>query len=204
MAFHSQARQDEWVLKALNQKRNGFFVDCGAFDGVKFSNTCVLEKEFGWKGICIEAGDKCFDKLKDNRNCICVHACVDGKKQRVKFSDSFGEMGGKIIDKETTEGNINIVWKYTSTLKEILDKYNAPKIIDYLSLDVEDFEERVLKDFSFDEYTFLTMSIERPSKKLKKIFKQNGYIEVDTIYRSGIVLDVLYIHESLSEVKNEK
>jgi len=200
MTFHSQAGQDEWVLKILNQKRNGYFVDCGAFDGVKFSNTCILEKEFGWKGICIEAGDRGFAKLKDNRNCICVNACVDGKKQRVKFSDSSDTMGGGIIDKGTTyEGNRNFVWKQTITLKEILDKHNSPKIIDYLSLDVEGAEERVLKDFPFDEHTFLTMSIERPSEKLKEILKQNGYMVVYTIYRGGIILDVLYIHKSLNQ-----
>ena len=80
-------------------------------------------------------------------------------------------------------------------------KYNAPKIIDYLSFDVEGTEERVLKDFPFSEYTFLTMSIERPSEKLKEMLNQNGYIEVDTIPRGSVILDVLYIHKSLNEVK---
>ena len=37
-----------------NQK-NGFFVECGAFDGETRSNTLILEEELEWNGILIEA-----------------------------------------------------------------------------------------------------------------------------------------------------
>ena len=55
--FHSQPEtaQDEWVIWQLKAKHNGFFIEIGAFDGVYHSNTLVLERDFGWDGILIEA-----------------------------------------------------------------------------------------------------------------------------------------------------
>ena len=40
----SQYGQDQLIDKLLNQKRNGFFVEIGGFDGETFSNSLFLEK----------------------------------------------------------------------------------------------------------------------------------------------------------------
>ena len=57
------------------------------------------------------------------------------------------------------------------------EKANAPKVIDYLSLDVEGAELEVLKNFPFKKYKFLSMKIERPSKELNKIlFKMDTFL----------------------------
>ena len=50
----SQINQDIFVLYTLNWKRNGFFVEFGATDGMDLSNTYLLEKDFGWRGILSE------------------------------------------------------------------------------------------------------------------------------------------------------
>lgn len=63
----------------------------------------------------------------------------------------------------------------TATLAYILKMFDAPTIIDYLSLDVEGAEEAVLEHFPFNEYTFRVMSIERPSMKLTLVLSHNGY-----------------------------
>ena len=41
---------DKKVKKYLNY-RNGFYIECGAFDGVNQSNTWYFEKELNWNGI---------------------------------------------------------------------------------------------------------------------------------------------------------
>ena len=33
----------------------GFFVECGALDGELRSNTLTLERDYGWRGVLIEA-----------------------------------------------------------------------------------------------------------------------------------------------------
>ena len=47
----SQLGQDVFALSVLNFKRNGFFVEFGATNGIDYSNSLVIEKIFGWKGI---------------------------------------------------------------------------------------------------------------------------------------------------------
>lgn len=51
---YSQALQDMWVLSVLNGKRNGTFLEIGAFHPSYLSNTYLLEKYFGWTGISID------------------------------------------------------------------------------------------------------------------------------------------------------
>ena len=50
----SQINQDIFVLYTLDWKREGYFVEFGATNGIDLSNTYLLEKNFGWKGILSE------------------------------------------------------------------------------------------------------------------------------------------------------
>ena len=50
---YSQIKQDLFVLYYY-QDTPGYFVEFGALDGVDTSNTYLLEKEHGWKGILAE------------------------------------------------------------------------------------------------------------------------------------------------------
>ena len=72
----SQIRQDVFVLSELRFKKNGFFVDFGASDGISASNTYLLEKEYGWTGILSEPA-KCWHKdLHNNRTSAIEKRCV--------------------------------------------------------------------------------------------------------------------------------
>ena len=42
------------VDKILKRKRNGFFIECGAFDGEDFSNSLFFELHRNWTGLLIE------------------------------------------------------------------------------------------------------------------------------------------------------
>ena len=64
------------VLFVLFQ-RNGFFVECGAFDGEGRSNTLALEKELGWTGLLIEADGENYEELvKKNRKAWTTNCCL--------------------------------------------------------------------------------------------------------------------------------
>ena len=49
--FKSQAGQDLFALEQTNYKEGGFFLEVGAYDSEKWSNTYVLEVDYGWSGI---------------------------------------------------------------------------------------------------------------------------------------------------------
>ena len=70
MEYISQIGQDRFIDEFFNKKENGFFVDVGANEGVRISNTYFLEKVRNWKGICIEPLPVEFKELQKNSNVI--------------------------------------------------------------------------------------------------------------------------------------
>ena len=133
--YYSAEGQDRWIVEDIfDYKKNCFFVELGAADGIHDSNTFILEKDYGWNGVCIEAESSIFKKLKSNRNCICVNACVDGCQKKVKFTDGKYLTGG-IIDRDTNNKNLincnNFEYKNTVTLADIFTEYSVPGVIDY-------------------------------------------------------------------------
>jgi hypothetical protein len=51
---YAQALQDMWVLSVLNGKKNGTFLEIGAYNPIFISNTFLLERYFGWSGVSID------------------------------------------------------------------------------------------------------------------------------------------------------
>ena len=147
--MNSQIGQDEWVLRTLNYKRGGYFLDIGAFDGVQISNTWYMEKNLDWTGICIEAGAENYKGLVKNRNCTCLNLALFNKNSIVEFAENW------------TVGKIGAGQSIVSiTFPKLLKKYNVPKVIDYISLDIEGMEYEVLKLFPFKSYHVNCWSIE--------------------------------------------
>jgi len=61
--FNSINNLDKKLLKYLNFK-DGFYIECGANDGVNQSNTWYFEKNLNWRGILIEPNKQIFEELK--------------------------------------------------------------------------------------------------------------------------------------------
>jgi FkbM family methyltransferase len=152
--YHSQVGQDKLVSEIYRGKRNGYFVDVGAYDGITISNTFHFEKELGWTGICVEPLPNVFPKLVLNRSCICVNSCVSTTEGSVFFKCR--GKGSRIVQ---TPGR-NTVERKSETLAAILDRSKAPKNMEYLSIDIEGLEFDVLKSFPFHQYGFGVITVE--------------------------------------------
>jgi len=193
--LYSQAGQDNWVIHdVFGGMSHGYFVDIGAAAGKYISNTYALETRFKWSGICVEADPSSFEKLKANRSCHCVNACLDSEEREVVFTDGQGLYGG-IVDAETDNKVLSTPSKTikTETLATIFRRYNCPNTIHYLSIDVEGAEERVMGGFPFKTHNFLSATIERPSRGLRQLLGDNGYLLVAELPD----LDAFYIHSSM-------
>ena len=93
--YKSQIGQDKYVSEFFNNKRNGYFIELGATNGISLSNTYYLEKDLGWKGICIEPNHIHTESLKDNRSCDTDTSLV--------FSESGKEVEFSIVGKNCSE-----------------------------------------------------------------------------------------------------
>ena len=89
----SQLGQDLKVLKFYNNKKNGFFVEIGASDGINLSNTYLLEKEYDWKGVCVEPIPYNYEKLINPLNCALL-ANLPKKENDVSYTKAIAHKNG--------------------------------------------------------------------------------------------------------------
>jgi FkbM family methyltransferase len=202
----SDRGQDRWVIdEVFHGKRNGYFVELGAHDGFSDSNTLVLEKRYGWSGLLIEPNPIDFAKITEvnNRTATPVPLAVDPEGGKLEFvrdgqlsglitpdSDNGSEMRVGEIKRARATGLVRTV--KAVPLERVLDKYDAPPVIDYFSLDVEGSETRILRSFPFERYTFLSMTIERPTVELNELLFSKGYHFV-----RNALYDTFYVHETV-------
>ena len=179
---YSQFGQDLDVVEYFKHKKKGYFIDVGATNGITGSNTYLLEKKYNWNGICIEPQDNTYHELIRNRDCHTDNSLLFSKKGKTFDFSNAGDLGGitDYIDKHLGAKKSKQTKKTTNTLNNILIKYNAPKYIDYMSLDTEGSELEILKGINFDKYHFGIMNIEHnfmePRRSdIRKFLENKGY-----------------------------
>ena len=159
--FLGQSKQDEFVIKMLNYKINGYFLEIGSNHPININNTYKLEKEYLWKGIMVEY-DKIFEPLyKTHRS-------------------------SHYIIQDATSINY----------EDLFIKYNFPKNLDYLQIDLEVSNNSTLKTLELldktimQNYTFNVVTFEHDiysgnyfdtRNKSREIFSRNNYTLVNTV-----------------------
>ena len=179
--YKSQFEQDKHVLDFYNGKKNGYFVEIGAYDGAESSNTFILEKEYNWSGICVECNPVYFEKLCFSRSCYKSNSAIYNVNDRVMpFYDSGGYAGFVETNNHSHIINDPIIQVKTQTLTSLLDNFNAPSFIEYLSLDTEGSEYEILKAHDFNKYKFGYICVEHNNihknrKAIRELLEKNGY-----------------------------
>lgn len=147
----SHLGQDAWVALCLD-RRDGYYLDFGAFDGVSDSNTFCLENNYGWRGICVEPNPTAYAQLCRHRHSICVPAAVvESGGPTMTLVDAHGLSaleGWAARDrnaKRRAEATLRTVTVRTVQPLELLTYFDVPERIDYLSMDVEGPEVEILE-----------------------------------------------------------
>lgn len=73
-ASTSDLGQESYVLTILKEKQNGYYVELGSGDPITGSNTLLLERGFGWKGVALETDENLVKKYNNERKNECVLA----------------------------------------------------------------------------------------------------------------------------------
>jgi FkbM family methyltransferase len=193
------------VLQILGGKRHGFFIDSGAADGMRGSNTLLLEREFGWTGICVEPNQQFFETLRANRRCHCINCCLYDCNAHVEFVDAgflsgiWQEYNARMRNyiSKTQKGKIHIVARPSRTIRSILSEYEAPSVIDYWSLDTEGSELAILRSFPFEEYSFRVLTVEYNYAPAREVIR--GFLEEKGYRRYAILgIDDCYVRNERS------
>jgi FkbM family methyltransferase len=217
---YSQAKQDQTVYH-LFPKKNGFFIEMGAFDGMSLSNTLWLERHHNWTGLLIEANpDLCEAIDKRKRRVWRLCACISTESSTTFIKGGALGSAKDTVDKDHLK-QLNPALKVTVPcfkLDTVLDKIQQTHI-DYFSLDVEGAELFVLNSMKNElksgkmivdvwtiEYRVWdgTKIIVDKSKKnlegLRNFFKDIGdYVEHSQLSNTadtsdGMALDVVFVY----------
>jgi FkbM family methyltransferase len=191
--------QDFFVLENTSYKERGFFVDIGAADGITGSNTFILEKFYKWHGICVDPNPVFMQSLFNCRDSFVSTLCVyseTGKILPFKFCTDENQFFGwnfrsglkqhlsKINDE--VDRSFSMLNVLTISLNDLLELYNAPLNIDYISLDTEGSEYEILKAFDFKKYNVKCLTVEHAftdnRNKIYDLMISKGYTRVKEEY----------------------
>jgi FkbM family methyltransferase len=175
MDYFSQYGQDDYLDNQIFKKQNnGVFIDIGAYDGKRLSNTYFFEKSRNWEGICFEPNPRVFKELIKNRDCICINGAVSEKEGELDFLDLEGveTLGGLVskFDKRHLERIDTDFEKYEGKSRQIIKvkcyninkvlKESNYKVIDYCSIDTEGGELDIVKSIDLSKFKVKVFSVE--------------------------------------------
>ena len=85
MSYPGKSNQEHFVLNILKEKKEGYYVELGAFHATEGSNTYYLETQYDWKGVSFEINPEWHaDIIKERKN-----ECVLGDATKFNYIKYF-------------------------------------------------------------------------------------------------------------------
>ena len=176
------------IFKNLN---NGIYIDIGCNHPIKYNNTYLLYKR-GWKGINVDLDQKSIEEFNQFRpNDYNISSLVSDKSNEDKEIYIYHERSAiNTISKELVDSRIDKpktkIVKRTKTLNDII--FESPfnnKKINFLTIDVENHEYEVLKNFEFKKYDIdiIVTELHDISKKIEIYTQSLDYITSSNLYK---------------------
>lgn len=188
----------------------GFFVECGAYDGQTMSNTLYLERTLDWSGLLIEASPPFFDQLSlRKRKAWTMPVCLsltpyptEVSFQLVRGVDSVAAHIVDPTEKLWSKPGVKNVTVQCFPFYSILLAFNRTRV-DFFSLDIEGHEFKVLKTIPFQKVDIRVLSAEvkwlpggeGAKDVLIRFMEENGFINYAEVY-----LDVMFFKDTLNDV----
>ncbi|MDC3103241.1 FkbM family methyltransferase [Acidimicrobiaceae bacterium] len=156
-------------------KKDGIFVEVGAYDGDRWSNTCFLA-DLGWKGLYIEPVNefylKCVERHKKNSKIEVLNLAIGEEEKDVEIFIAQGlstilESQKNFYEKSQFSKHV----KFTDTqickqrrLENVLIKKKINPGFDLLVVDTEGYEKEVINSFDLEFWRPKLLIVELPHK----------------------------------------
>lgn len=154
---YSQFGEDRLLPLLLDAHKPGFYVDVGANQPIRWSNTLALYKQ-GWRGVTIDANAALVDwhrrvRPEDKQ----VHAAVSDQEADLLFTEfeehQFSSLTPSHVEEFSKCAKVRGQrMMRTRTLASILDEFQVPKDFAFLNVDVEGHDLMVLRSLDWNRY----------------------------------------------------
>ena len=218
--YSSRGNIDKKLMNMI-KKKNGFYLEVGAYNGISESVSLRFEKELNWSGLLIEPNPLHFKYLKKNRrkNLCLNYICLNKKFFKKKlFIKNLNQMSYLVDDnsklyfkdypiskinqlaKESKSGNFVSYKCNIQSLENIFSKQKI-KIVDLAIIDVEGSELELLAGINFNKVRINYMCIESYNfKKLNKFMKHKNYVFVSKLHKEDYVFKKKKIDKNFFDV----
>jgi FkbM family methyltransferase len=163
--FYAQRGEDEKLRQLIGSKRQGFYIDVGAWDPTADSVTKHFYDD-GWHGINIEPVPYYFDLLCNERpRDVNLQIAISNKRGRAEFAHIHGTGLSTFVaeyrDKFAAGRGIDTLEVTVLTLAEVCEAYvPANQDIDFLKIDVEGSERHVIEGNDWTRFRPRVLCIE--------------------------------------------
>ena len=159
---YSQSGEDLVISKFFKSQKKGIYVDIGAYDPIKYNNTYLLYLK-GWRGINIDLNRTSIDQFKIIRSED--HNVVSAISDKVEKRNLFIENIFSPLNKIDKNFNSQINNKKNGFIKTKRFDEIVKNKIDFLDIDIEGMDFKVLKSINLEFYKPKLINIEIFGKK---------------------------------------
>jgi FkbM family methyltransferase len=202
--YNSQQKEDEYLHKKFLNYKNGFFIELGGMDGIKFSNTLFFENVLGWSGVLIEPTEQYHQMVINRPKCHNFKYAVSEIEGEVIFvgDDALGGIYESMSNQHYIGWGLDKKQKYSvesKPINKILKDINIERV-DFFSIDVEGGEYEVLSTFDWSIPVYVVL-IELSFEEEKNIKNRDFLISKGFIFDNNIGCNEVWIN--LNNKKNE-
>ena len=189
---YSISNVDLIVDRIFSNISEGIYIDIGCNHPIKYNNTYLLHKR-GWTGINIDLDKKCINEFnvmrKNDYNIQELVGSIDGEEKEIYYyheRSAINTISKELADKRKKKPR-EIIKKKTKSINKIIESspYNSKKI-NFMSIDIENYEYEALKNFNFQKYgidLIVTECTDMSQLKLETYTQSLDYILNTNLYR---------------------
>ena len=191
--MYSQGDEEAFILDYFYGKRPGRFLEIGAYDPFKCSNTRALV-ERGWGGVYVEPSSPCMASFEaeygTNQDIQLIGVCVGERDGTTTFLDSNSDANSTMFESEAkvcTErlgSQFERVEKTVVTVQTLLGMCE-PARFDFLTIDTEGNCLEILQQFDFAQIGCQLVCVEwagRDIEAYRSYFAKAGF---EKIFQNG-------------------
>ena len=189
---HSISNVDLIIDRIFRDKAKGVYIDVGCNHPIKYNNTYLLHKR-GWSGINIDLDQTCINEFNNMRrkdhNIQELVGSIDGEEKEIYYyheRSAINTISKELADKRKKKPR-EIIKKKTKSINKIIESspYKSKKI-NFMSIDIENYEYEALKNFNFQKYgidLIVTECTDMSQLKLETYTQSLDYILNTNLYR---------------------